>query len=952
LRNSDWQSPWHAQQYRECKELPAVRRLTTVILLLCGTAAGAAPAAEADAPPVLRKPPRAVQMLVPGFLWIDAEDFRDYGGWTLDTQFVHLMGSGYLIAAGMGQPVADATTDLDLPAAGKYRLWVRARNWLKQHSPGRFRVAVGPHESSGVFGAADRDDWFWQPGGDLDLPKGKLTLRLTDLTGAYGRCDALLLTSDLTYVPPNEAELLRKERGRLAGLSLEAKSAGQFDVVVVGAGAAGSCAALAAARLGAKTALVQNRPVLGGNASIELGVPINGAGSLHPNARESGIIEEAGRLRARHGLHKMSEPFRLLAAEEKNLAVFTNHHVFAAEMRSPTAIRAVRAVDTLTGAVSVFEGKLFVDCTGDGWVGHYAGAQYRFGREGRDEFHESFAPEKPDRITMSGCIMGELSLSYRAVNVGRPSPYAPPPWAAQLPPAELIGRNPRGLATGEWWLERQGTIDGIAEAERSRDELIRITFGYWNYLKNAWPEREKTANFALSYVPIVEAKRETRRLVGDYLLTQNDTQQGVMFPDRVSYGGWPLDVHHPEGIYSGKQGPFWSNAHVPIYSIPFRCLYSANIENLLFAGRNMSVTHVALGTVRVQGTLAALGQAAGTGAALCIRKGCTPRALGRDHIADLQQTLLKHDQYIPGLKNDDPADLARGAVATASSFATGELFERKNVAREKGHPLNMPRAMMFPRGKTERLDSIYLLLRSELAKPVEATLAVREAATAGDFSSEKDLATATATVPPGRETFVEFPVNCEPQLPYFWLTLPKAEGVSWSLMTSAPAGAMRAYGGGQGRKWTVVEGQYYASYTRPALLIPGDFAPANVVNGVTRFTDGRPNQWASDPGQPLPQWIELALPQPRRINVAYLTFDTDMNAPLHTAPLPRQCVRDYELSYHDGRQWRSLANVTENFQRRRVHRFETVTAEKVRLTVSATNGDPSARVYEIRLYEE
>ena len=180
-----------------------------------------------------------------------------------------------------------------------------------------------------------------------------------------------------------------------------------------------------------------------------------------------------------------------------------------------------------------------------------------------------------------------------------------------------------------------------------RDELIRISYGYWDYIKNRWPLRAQAANYALAFVPITEGKRESRRLVGDYILTQNDVLSGTMFPDRISYGGWPLDVHHARGIYSGREGPFHSDLFVPIYGIPFRCLYSVNIGNLLFAGRDVSVTHMALGTVRVQGTLSPLGQAAGTAAALCLKLGLSPRQLLLDQLDLLQQTLLKYDQYIP-----------------------------------------------------------------------------------------------------------------------------------------------------------------------------------------------------------------------------------------------------------------------------------------------------------------
>lgn len=922
-----------------------------------GTPPAARPAPERPLPMIestdMVKPARQVKMIQDGFLWIDAEDFADYGGWKLDTQFVHLMGSAYLLAPGVGQPVQDATACIEVPQAGMYRVWVRAKNWYPPDAPGRFQLSIDGQVARPIFGAAETDAWIWQTAGEFDLAAGPVQLALHDITGYFARCDALILTTDLSYEPPASLDAILTERSRLSGLSLEPAPAGEFDVIVVGGGGAGCCAAIASARLGAKTALIQDRAMLGGNASVELGVPINGAASMHQNARESGIIEEAGRIKARFGYPKMSEAFAQLAQQEKNLTVFLNRRVVAAEMQGPTQIAGVRAVDTLSGAMTSYRGKIFLDCTGDGWLGFFAGAHYRHGRESRDEFQESFAPEHADGINMSGCIMNtaDRAFCFRSADTGHPVTYTPPPWAAKLPPANQFGRQVRHLG-GEWWLEREGTIDTITQAEKSRDELIRISFAYFGFLKNHWAERQRAANHELVWVPWTEGKRESRRLIGDYVLNQNDTLGGTMFPDRVSYGGWPLDVHHELGIYSGPEGPFDCNAHVPIYSIPFRCLYSKNIDNLLFAARNMSVTHIALGTVRVQGTLSALGQAAGTAAAMCIQRQLSPRELGQQHIADLQQTLLKYDQYIPKLKNEDPRDIARQARVTASSTAPFEGFGRRDVKRQGGHELTTTRAVMFPRGMHGRLESVYLYLESACDEAVELTLHVRQSDRADEFSAARDTATSQATVPAKRQGYVEFRVDCDLEKPFVWVWLPAVNGITWSLMTSSPLGSCRAYGGKEGKDWTVVNGQYYAFYTEPALALERDFKPGNVINGVARIVGQTPNLWMSDPAQSLPQWIELDFDSPACLNAVYLTFDTDANASLHTVPKVPECVRDYELSYYDGAQWVSLASVRENFQRRRVHRFNPISTSRLRLSVTATNGSPSARVFEIRGYDD
>ncbi len=896
----------------------------------------------------LRRPPERPKEVVPGFIWIETEEFEDYGGWVLDTQFVHLMGSPYLIAAGAGRPVEDATTRIRIPKAGRWRLWVRCRNWLKDYSPGRFRVIVGGRPSK-VLGAAPVERWTWELAGEFDLPEGEVELKLRDLTGYYGRCDALLLTLDEGYRSPEGLDELERERARLTGRSLEPKHMGKFDVVVVGGGIAGCVAAIASARMGAKTALIQNRPVLGGNASDELGVSVDGAAGHHPFARETGIIEELGKEKARWGL-TWSEVLKRATEKEPNLSVFLNWHVYNAVMKDETTIGAVMAVNTLTGERTVFEGKVFVDSTGDGWVGYYAGAEYRVGRESKDEFDESLAPENPDKITMSGCIMGGSGiLGFLAVDTGRPVEFKAPPWAPKLPPPERFGRRIGQIHTGNWWLEHPGEIDDLWDAEKARDKLIRISFAYWDFLKNRWHEREKVKTYELVWVPIGLAKRETRRLVGDYILTQNDVQAGRIFPDAVAYGGWPIDVHHPKGIFSDGEGPFHCNVPVPIYTIPFRCLYSRNIRNLLVACRAISVTHIALGTVRVQATLATVGQAAGTAAAMCAKYDITPRELLETRIRELQRILIREGAWIPGFRNEDPEDLALKAEAVASSTWEVVRWGREEVKPAADlHQLNVRRAMMLPVGRTNFLKVVYLLLRSEREEDVRVRVGLRAAKEPGDFSSREDLAVAEAEVPPERESWVRFEVNCQVDSPYFWVWLSKAEGISWRLMRAAPRGSHRAYEE-EPERWRRMRG-FYSVYTEPPIEIGTGIRPENVINGLTRPLDEKPNLWASDPQESLPQWIELRWKEPVEIGAVYLTFDTNLDERGWRTALVPECVRDYELLYHGCRRWVSIVKVEGNYQRRRVHRFEPIRTRRLRLVVHATNGDRSARVFEIRAY--
>ena len=721
--------------------------------------------------------------------------------------------------------------------------------------------------------------------------------------------------------------------------------------MVVGAGAAGTCAAIASARNGAKTAIIQNRPVLGGNASIELGVPICGAAGHQPNAREGGIIEEALRIKTRFGHHKMSEPFRILVEREKNLTVFYNKHVFDVTMDGEKRIKTVRAVDTLNGDVTEYGGKIFIDGTGDGWVGFYAGADYRIGRESRDRHGEDLAPEAADGITLSGCIMGRLALSLRAEKTDQPAPFVRPEWAPEIPEPVGYGRHIRNTTGGNWWLEHPGDIDDLYDAERARDELIRISYGYWDYIKNRWPQRNRAKNCKLVYVPYMDAKRESRRLImGDHILAQGDVLAGTVFPDAIAHGGWPMDIHHPEGNLLRRRGcAFDYNAKVPLYTIPYRCVYSRNIDNLMTAGRDMSVTHVALGTVRVQGTLAAISQGAGTAAAMCVEKDISPRELGKRHIGELQQRLLKDDQFIPGAKNEDPNDLARSATVHATSEADRLVFAREQIRPGDAHQLITTRAAMFPSAGRKPVRSVFVLLKSDLKKPATLTCGLHQSGAFADFSSRKPLADATQTVLPGGPRWVRFdfekPVKID--APFMWLSLPRIPGVWCYLATEAPAGSCRAFGG---PKWTVLENQYYAVAFDPPVDTPQDGVAANVVNGLSRPIGLRRNQWISDPTKPLPQSVELTFPRAVELQEVLLTFDTNVDARRPHGTVPEECVRDYELAVFDGGQWKTVATVKDNFQRRREHRFAPVKAKRLKLIVTATHGAKSARVFEIRAY--
>lgn len=893
----------------------------------------------------------AAKMVVDGFLYVDAEDFNSYGGWRMDTQFVHLMGSPFLMATGIGKPVEDAVTRIDIPKAGTYNVWVRARNWVKDYAPGRFQLMVNGKALDAEFGAADTDKWTWEKGGAVSLGKGVLQLALHDLTGFYGRCDAVLLTTDAGYIPPEDKDNVCKERARLQGLSLEPIFAGEFDVIVVGGGSAGVPAAIAAARMGAKTALIQNRPTLGGNCSVECGVGVAGAGGHHPGWRESGIIEEAGWVRTDLEHINYSQAFKELCDNEENLTVFFNQHVFDAVMDNKTRIRGVRSVSTLTGLISEYNGAMFIDCSGDGWLGYYAGAEYRHGREASSEFNENLAPDKADKITMSGCIMGDdlgYMTAFRSEKTDHPVKFVRPQWVRQIDTLQSPGRSVKRVPeTGTWWMEHPGNIDDIIQAEEARDELFKVTLSFWDYIKNKSKFAEEARPYELVRIPIVDAKRESRRLVGDYILKQDDAQAGRMFDDRIAYSGWDLDIHHPEGIYSGKGGSFDFMIKVPINSVPFRCVYSKNIDNLLMAGRCGSFSHVALGTVRVQSTLATIGQAAGTAAAMCVDKRITPRMLGRKHITELQQTLLKNDQTIPGIKNEDPHDLASAAGVTASSFDAGKDPALERITFDRQIPLNTNRSVVLGVKGLTKLDTISLYLESTNSKSVKINVELSGLREFAKLDVAEPIGTYTVSVPANNKAWIEVPVNVK--LPrnasFLQIALPKSAKLDWPLMSTAAGSGGRTYGE------TIVRGMFHAVATKPQFSMP-NVEPKNIINGWTRLADNTSSMWSSDPTQPLPQWIELDFKKPTAINRAQLTFVTNPNGLRPKLPFSPTCVKDYELSAMVNGKWVPVVKERNNIQRHRIHRFKMQKATKLRLTVSATHGSPSASVFEIRAYNE
>jgi hypothetical protein len=441
------------------------------------------------------------------------------------------------------------------------------------------------------------------------------------------------------------------------------------DVFVAGGGMAGVCAAIAAARHGARVVLVQDRSRLGGNASSEVKMHIVGANAhgARPGWREGGLIEEFRLDDAVNNPHRSFELWDLLLYDkcrrEPHLTLLLDTTLVAAETHRGLIRRVLCRCDKTEHLYRV-TARQFLDCTGDCRLGIEAGAEYRVGREARAEFGESLAGDTADRHTLGSSIL------FTARDYGRPVPFTPPPWARKVTRDMLKFRPISSWEYGYWWIEWGGQLDTIRDNERIRFELLAIVLGVWDYIKNSG-DKPDSAHWGMDWIGFLPGKRESRRLLGDYVLTQHDLEGRRGEPDdAVAIGGWPMDDHPPAGFDRWREPPFRSIPTPDVYNIPLRCLYSRNVRNLWMAGRNISASHVAFSSTRVMATCAVMGQAAGTAAALCARHGLNPRQLYEDkaRLRELQQILLRDDQTIKGLKNEDPADLARRARVSASHW--------------------------------------------------------------------------------------------------------------------------------------------------------------------------------------------------------------------------------------------------------------------------------------------
>ena len=555
---------------------------------------------------------------------IEAEHFDYTGGWVVDQQFIPTMGSPYLLAHGLGVPVDNATTVVTFPKKGIYYYWVRTKDWVPSQPshPGRFKIIINGKEQETVFGINEQG-WAWVPGGTVKIDNKSVKLELEDLTGLEGRCDAIYFSTDKADVPPNDLEKMKAWRDKKLGLT-KPTSAGTFDLVVVGGGISGCCAAVAAAQQGLSVALINDRPVLGGNASKEVRVHTEGTPlytivdelntQSYPNGDAQAILA--------------NDTINRVVMNTENISLYLNTYINGVR-KSGDRITEVVGMNTLTSEKISFAGSLFVDATGDGWVGYYAGARYMMGREPQDEFNESLAPVTADSMTQGSTVL------WNTYDSGKPSPFPAVPWAMDV-------AKDYNVASGEWYWEYGMNLNTIYDAEEIRDHLFRAIYGTWHNMKL----KPENAYLKLNWMAYIAGKRESRRLLGQYILTEQDVENHVHFDDGFVEEKRDIDIHSP------KKGPYdflsvVKYKKVEPYTIPYRCFVSKDISNLFMAGRCLSATHVGLGSPRVMNTCGQMGVVVGSAASVCTKYNCSPFQVYTEHLEELKMILDK-------LKMDNP----------------------------------------------------------------------------------------------------------------------------------------------------------------------------------------------------------------------------------------------------------------------------------------------------------
>ncbi|HTF19292.1 MAG TPA: FAD-dependent oxidoreductase [Chryseolinea sp.] len=740
------------------------------------------------------------------------------------------------------------------------------------------------------------------------------------------------------------------------------------DLVVVGGGLSGTCCAITAARAGIKVTLVQDRPVLGGNSSSEVRLWVLGATSHMGNnnrwAREGGVIDEIlveNMYRNPEGNAVIFDTVVLdKVVSEPNITLLLNTAVIEVEKSSADIVGSVKAFCSQNSVEYLLKAPLFCDASGDGVLGFLSGAAFRMGAESRGEFGEKFAPSQE-----YGELLGH-SLYFYSKDTGKPVNFVPPSFAlndiTQIPRYRKF--NTREFGCNLWWIEYGGRLDTVHETETIKWELWRVIYGVWNHIKNSgqFPEAQ---NLTLEWVGTIPGKRESRRFIGDYLLTQQDIVEQRTHSDAVAFGGWSIDLHPADGVFSEKPGcNQWHGKG--IYQIPYRSYYSKNIKNLFIAGRIISVTHVAFGSSRVMGTSAYGGQAVGMAAALCRELNVLPASLGTEkHMKRLQQKLMAAGQHIPGLALLDSDDLVRAATLSASSelrlseLQEGGLLKVLDPAVAQMLPLPQGRVPQFTvHAQSDRATTLDVELRicsrvntytpDVLLKALSIPIAVGRNCVRLEFEAELTAA---------QYCFILFRKNPDIKLHF---TSKRVTGIL-SVYNQVNE-AVSNYGKQEPPDDIGIDAfEFWCPQRRPAgenvaikISEPlTSFSVRNLINGVTRPT-GQSNAWVADPTDASPA-VQVMWPIAESINTIVLKFDTDLDHPMETVLMGHPenvmpfCVRTYKIRDDQGNVVHEERN---NYQTINTIRLEKpLRTQSLTIEVEHPSADVPAAIFEILCYK-
>lgn len=739
------------------------------------------------------------------------------------------------------------------------------------------------------------------------------------------------------------------------------------DLVIAGGGLSGVCSAITAARQGLKVALVQDRPVLGGNSSSEVRLWILGATSHMGNnnrwAREGGLVDELlveNTYRNPEGNPLIFDTILLdKVTREPNITLLLNTAVYSVDKKDAHTIRSVKAFCSQNQTEYTLTAPLFMDASGDGVVGFLSGAAFRMGAETKEEFGELFAPTKE-----YGELLGH-SLYFYSKDTGKPVKFIPPAYAlddiTKVPKFKSFSAREFGCKL--WWIEYGGRLDTVHDTEQIKWELWKVVYGVWNYIKNSgnFPEAE---NLTLEWVGTIPGKRESRRFEGDYILRQQDIVEQHQHDDAVAFGGWSIDLHPADGVFSEKPGcNQWHSKGV--YQIPYRTVYSSNIRNLFLAGRLISASHVAFGSSRVMATAAHVSQAAAMAAVICKEQGILPAdIIGKGFIRSLQERLLRTGHHIPGLALHDSKDLVQSATISASS----ELVFKEFTGAPLKKPLDIAVAQMVPlqKGKIGPLT-----FHADATEETTLDVELRISSKAANHTPDVTVARQTLPIHPGRNCLqLNFDAEMQ-ESAYAFVTFLKNPLVSLHRTEQRITGllsvfntinkAVSNYGKQTPPEDIGMEAfEFWCPQRRPEghnidFKYPEGldvFKAVNIRNGIDRPVS-QPNAWVADWQDAHPQLV-LSWEAPQQVREIDIFFDTDYDHPMesvlmtHPETVMPFCVRAYKVKDDKGN---VIAACNDNHQTyNRIHLDAAITTSKLTIEVEHPSEHVPAAVFAVRCY--